>query len=234
MKKFKKALVLFLCAVLLVAGSVAGTLAYLQSQTEVANNTFTVGDVKIYLDETDIDGSETKYGYDKLLNAGRDLYNNYTGDYKLIPGRTVTKDPTVWVEENSEPAYVRMIVTVEGYDQLVSALDPSFMSGDMVLLEKLVSWNSTTWASTKFTKVDADTATYEFRYIPNSGIYTATDLAGEYNRLPALFESITVPSSMNNDNLAKLANVSISVVAHAIQSEGFDTAADAWAAFIVS
>ena len=39
---------------------------------------------------------------------------------------------------------------------------------------------------------------------------------------------------MNNDNLAKLANVSISVVAHAIQSEGFDDATAAWAAFIES
>lgn len=50
MKTKSKALFLMLCAVLLVAASVLGTMAYLTSTDEVVN-TFTVGSVAIKLDE---------------------------------------------------------------------------------------------------------------------------------------------------------------------------------------
>ena len=56
MKKTKKALLLSLCAVMLVTASVLGTMAYLTSTDEVVN-TFTVGNVAITLDETDVDNS---------------------------------------------------------------------------------------------------------------------------------------------------------------------------------
>ena len=46
MKKTKKALLLSLCAVMLVTASVLGTMAYLTSTDEVVN-TFTVGNVAI-------------------------------------------------------------------------------------------------------------------------------------------------------------------------------------------
>ena len=50
MKARSKALLLTLCAVLLVAASVLGTAAYLTS-TESVTNTFSVGQVKITMDE---------------------------------------------------------------------------------------------------------------------------------------------------------------------------------------
>lgn len=232
MKKFKKALVLFLCAVLLVAGSVAGTLAYLQAKSEVAQNTFTVGDIVIKLDETNIDGVVSGDG----VIDGRDLRNEYSGDNKLVPGQPVTKDPTVWVKGTSEPAYIRMIVTVGEYDQLVEAVsyDSKFINKDMVVLSELVTWDYNTWKFHGFTKSsDGETGTYEFRYYPNAGIYTAStgenDHGTEYNRLPALFTAINVPAEISNTDLAKLANVSINVVAEAIQAEGFADEAAAWA-----
>ena len=49
MKSKKKVFVTVLCAVLLVAASVLGTMAYLTSNDEVVN-TFTVGNVQIKLD----------------------------------------------------------------------------------------------------------------------------------------------------------------------------------------
>ena len=52
MKKLK-VLGLSLCAVLLIAASVLGTLAYLTAQDTVTN-TFTVGQVDITLDETKV------------------------------------------------------------------------------------------------------------------------------------------------------------------------------------
>ncbi len=95
MKTKTKALVLSLCAVLLVAVSVFTTIAYLQSRDEV-NNTFTVGKVKITLDEAKVD----QYGVKE--NDTRVKENAY----KLIPGHKYTKDPTVHFEEGSEASYL--------------------------------------------------------------------------------------------------------------------------------
>ena len=50
MKTKSKALLLTLCAVLLVTASVLGTMAYLTSQDQVVN-TFTVGSVAIKLED---------------------------------------------------------------------------------------------------------------------------------------------------------------------------------------
>lgn len=94
MKKAKKVLLLALCAILLVAGSVMGTLAYLTSQASV-ENTFTAGNVTITMVESDVD----EYGQ----NANGTTNGN---EYKLVPGHTYTKDPTITVGSNSENCYV--------------------------------------------------------------------------------------------------------------------------------
>lgn len=90
MKKTKKVLVLSLCAVMLVTASVLGTMAYLTSTDEVVN-TFTVGNVAITLDETDVDNSTPGDNDRDKANA-----------YKLIPGHEYGKDPIVHVDTNSE------------------------------------------------------------------------------------------------------------------------------------
>ena len=234
--KMKKVLALLLAVVLLVGCSVMGTLAYLSSQTQLAKNTFTVGDVVIWLDEEDVDESNTgikgedpetgKGEGDGLINPGRDLQN----DYQLIPGRVLDKDPTVWVKEGSEEAYIRMLVTVSNIDALKEAL-PEFVADDGVfLLQNLVDWNAEVW---QYAGYDEATATYEFRY---DTTYTAAEDNGDdvdnYEDLEPLFTQITVPGTINNDNLAKLDGVYIEVVAHAIQAEGFNGDADAaWLAF---
>lgn len=93
MKTKSKALILTLCAVLLVAASVLGTMAYLTSQDQVVN-TFTVGQVQITLDEEDTDNSTP--------DADRDKANAY----HLLPGHTYTKDPTIHVDANSEDCFL--------------------------------------------------------------------------------------------------------------------------------
>lgn len=80
--KTKKALATGLCAVAIAGASVFGTLAWLTDKTDPIQNTFTVGNVDITLAET-------------------------TGpEYKMIPGYTLEKDPTVTVKANSEKSYV--------------------------------------------------------------------------------------------------------------------------------
>lgn len=101
MKKTSKALLLSLCAVLLVTASVLGTMAYLTSQDQVVN-TFTVGNVAITLDEKDVDNST-------LGGNDRDKANAY----KLMPGHNYEKDPIVHVDANSEDCYLFVKVVNE-------------------------------------------------------------------------------------------------------------------------
>lgn len=96
MKKKTKALMLVLCAVLLVTASVLGTMAYLTSTDQVVN-TFTVGKVAITLDEAKVD-SDGK----PVADAARVKENAY----HLLPGHGYTKDPTVHVQANSEDSFI--------------------------------------------------------------------------------------------------------------------------------
>ena len=92
----KKSIALVMMAVLLVAASVMGTLAYLTSKDTV-KNTFTVGKVKITLDEAKVN----EYG-EADTPASRVKENTY----KLIPGHAYTKDPTVHFAAGSEAGYL--------------------------------------------------------------------------------------------------------------------------------
>lgn len=96
MKKKTKALMLVLCAVLLVTASVLGTMAYLTSTDKVVN-TFTVGKVAITLDEAKVDPDGKP-----VADAARVKENAY----HLLPGHGYTKDPTVHVQANSEDSFI--------------------------------------------------------------------------------------------------------------------------------
>lgn len=223
MKKFK-ALLVVACALLLVAASVFGTMAYLTSTTGEVKNTFTVGNVAITLDEAkvnvngkpvDANGKEVE-----LAKAPRVTSNQY----KLIPSHEYTKDPTIHVTAGSEDAYVRMNVKVNNLNKLKAAFPTDkyadYYAGDVFLLEKLVKgWDSSKWA---FQSFHTDTATYEFRY---------TDKAVAGQNLPALFTHIAIPGTVDKAALGNLGEVEIVITADAIQAEGFDDAAAAWNAF---
>ena len=94
--KAKKVLALVLCAALLVAGSVAATLAYLKDDASVTN-TFTIGNVTITMDEAKVD----LYGV-----ADEEADRVLSNEYKLIPSHTYTKDPTITVGNTSEDCYL--------------------------------------------------------------------------------------------------------------------------------
>ena len=95
MKKAEKVLIVLLCAVLIMGATVAGTFAFLTSRDSV-QNTFTIGNVKITMDEAKV----TEYG----VKDGDSRVGANT--YKLVPGQTYTKDPTVYVDGDSEPCFV--------------------------------------------------------------------------------------------------------------------------------
>ncbi len=96
MRTKTKALALALCAVLLVVTTVFVTMAFLTSKDSVTN-TFTVGKVTITLDEAKVD----EYG--KAADSKDRVKEN---KYKLIPGHTYTKDPTIHVADGSEECWL--------------------------------------------------------------------------------------------------------------------------------
>lgn len=220
MKSKHKALLLSMCAVLLVAATAFGTLAYL-TDSEAVKNTFTVGSVGLSLDEAKVnpDGSYVT-DHDNRVQKN---------EYHLLPGHTYYKDPTVTVDAGSEDAYVRMIVTVENIDDLKAALtDTKYYGTDGTFLLQMLcgDWDSNTWLFEGYTQNTTGTeGYYEFRY---KEVVAKSENA---TVLPDLFKTITVPGEIDNDHLAYLADVKIVVAAHAIQADGFDTADEAWAAF---
>ena len=236
MKTKSKALLLTLCAVLLVAASVLGTMAYLTSTAKV-ENTFTIGKVEIKLDETDVTNS-----------TGPRVTAN---SYKLMPGTTYTKDPTVTVLKGSEDSYVRMKVTFNNAKEIIAlCTDPEFadeVTGvenafPLIRMVNFVKANAAKWdgiipdnmvetedmlADTNYCVYDetANTLTYYFYYKA-----TVSGTNGDVV-LPVLFDSIKVPEHVTGEQLKALNDFKITVVAEAIQAGSFTNAADAWSHF---
>lgn len=209
MKTKTKALALVLSAVLLVVTTVFTTMAFLTSTDEV-KNTFTVGNVEITLDEAKVD----EYGV-KIEGADRVQEN----EYKLIPGHTYVKDPTVTVTKGSEPCYVRMIVTITDF------ADVKEVFGDDFLPQNFVNgWDGSVWESTNVVNEDKEkgTATYEFWYKDE------VDAREGDVKLDALFDEIFVLDNIDGKALEALEEMEINIVAHAIQADGFNSAKDAW------
>lgn len=241
MKTKSKALLLTLCAVLLVAASVLGTMAYLTSSAEV-KNTFTIGKVEIKLDEAKVtaDGIPVE-------GAARVTANSY----KLMPGTTYTKDPTVTVKAGSEESYVRMKVTFNNAKEIIAlCTDPEFAdevtgAENAFPLIRMVNYTDTAelyWdgllldnmfeteemlAMPKYFAYDktADTLTYIF-YYRETVTATTADVV-----LPVLFDSIKVPEWVTGAQLAELNNFKITVIAEAIQAGSFADVDDAWSHF---
>ena len=212
MKTRSKALLLTLCAVLLVAATIFGTMAYLTSQDTVTN-TFTVGKVNIKLDEA-------KANSDGTLVEGAERVK--ANSYKLLPGHTYSKDPMVTVLSGSESSYVKMTVTFSKADEL----DAIFAPDGANLTSIFNGYDPDHWTYKGNTKDEtANTRTYEFWYKEAVAAPTA-DVA-----LDALFDSITVPGEITNEQLATIEGMTITVNAYAIQADGFADAAAAWAAF---
>lgn len=212
MKTKSKALLLTLCAVLLVTASVLGTMAFLTSNDEVVN-TFTVGSVAIKLDEA-------KANTDGSLVEGAERVK--ANSYKLLPGHTYNKDPMVTVLNGSEASYIKMTVTFSK----ASALDAIFDPTGANLISIFNGYGSNNWTYKGNTEdATADTRTYEFWY------KETVDAPDSDVPLDALFDSITVPGTITNEQLATIEGMTITVNAYAIQADGFANAEAAWAAF---
>lgn len=192
MKKAKKILLLVLCAALLVSASVMGTLAYLTSKTETITNTMSVGKVTITMDEMDVD----LYGI-KETDA-RVLENTY----KLIPGHTYVKDPTIHVAQGSEACW--LFVKIEN--------GIADIEGSNTIADQMISNG---WVQMSGGSIWYKNAVIDARN-------EATDVA--------IFGTFTIANNADANRIWGNSGLTISVTAYAIQADGFATAEAAWTA----
>ncbi|MCI6568716.1 MAG: SipW-dependent-type signal peptide-containing protein [Dysosmobacter sp.] len=216
--KARKILAMVMALALTAALAVGGTLAYLTSQDTVTN-TFTVGKVAITLDEAKVNtaGEPVDENGAKVerLNAPRVAENSY----HLLPGHTYTKDPTITVKANSEESYIRVFVSINEQADLDKIFAP-----DGIDLRTVLTGSSDNWTYAG-DKVEDDTRTYELRY------KTTVSAGNTDEKLDPVFTAVVIPGEITNDDLATIQDLKITVVAQAIQADGFDTADLAWAAF---
>lgn len=224
MKSIKKAVLLVLCMVALVTAAVFGTLAYLTDSEEVIN-TFTVGNVDITVDEAPV----TPDG-EIIPDEDRVTENKY----HLIPGQSYVKDPTMTVMAGSEESYVRMLVAISDYSDILAVFGEDFLPQDFV-----EGWDNEIWVTTGVIAVDEayDVAVYEFRYHETVDGFVADgeDEGDEPDAedvvLEALFTKFTIPGELTGEQLEQIQDMKIAVQGHAIQTAGFEDADEAWEAF---
>ena len=210
----KRFVAILLCVTLVALAAIGATFAYL-TDTKSVNNTFTMGNVAIKLDETNV--------------------NDPTGDrvtsnaYNVYPGAVVKKDPVVH-NTGKNAAYIRATVNVSNWMNLVGAYYPDFKEtfpndGYKAALNLLVGELGKGWSVVGVEAGDTFTiGQFDAKFILK---YEGTLAAGADTT--AMFQTVTIPAGIDNANTDSFKEVK--VVAQAIQADGFDTWEDAFAAY---
>lgn len=210
----KRFVAILLCVTLVALAAIGATFAYL-TDSKTVNNTFTMGNVAIKLDETNV--------------------NDPTGDrvtsnaYNVYPGAVVTKDPIVH-NTGKNAAYIRATVNVSNWMNLCAAYYPESgfeftKPGYEKSLELLVGTLGEGWSVVGVEAGDTFTiGQFDAKFILK---YDGELAAGDDTT--AMFQTVTIPAGIDNANTDSFKEVK--VVAQAIQADGFDTWEAAFAAY---
>ena len=204
MKKVRNIIALLLCAILLVGASVAGTVAYLTSQSEVVN-TFTVGKVIITLDERDVDNDDNKEDNVTVDDVTRDKANKY----KLIPGQRYEKDPVIHVDSTSESCwvFVKVINDIEKFEA------------------------ETTTGDNAYTDIAGQIAANNWTALNGvANVYYKEYEEGQADKDLEVFQGFTLSDEAEDiDGWNSIdENTKITVIGYAVQYDAFNSAKDAW------
>ncbi|MBS6752556.1 MAG: SipW-dependent-type signal peptide-containing protein [Firmicutes bacterium] len=210
----KRFVAILLCVTLVALAAIGATFAYL-TDSKTVNNTFTMGNVAIKLDETNV--------------------NDPTGDrvtsnaYNVYPGAVVTKDPIVH-NTGKNAAYIRATVNVSNWMNLCAAYYPESgfeftKPGYEKSLELLVGTLGEGWSVVGVEAGDTFTiGQFDAKFILK---YDGELAAGDDTT--AMFQTVTIPTGIDNASTDSFSGVK--VVAQAIQADGFDTWEAAFAAY---
>ena len=203
MKKTSKALLLGLCAVLLVAASILGTMAYLTDNAKVENS-FTLGKVEITLTEAKVNEKG------KADNSVPRVSEN---TYKLVPGLTYDKDPTIYVKDNSEDSY--LFVKVE--DGIKTLENAGNTVEDQMVTSRM--WKKVT-------------GTINVYVYTGGGADPKLVTANEGKNGIKVFEHFTVRNTATKQDLIDNQANKIIITAYAVQANGWDGTGTDKAAYI--
>lgn len=210
--KLRRVLMLVSCAVMIVSLSVGATLAYLTATTNSVVNSFTVGNVSFDdptlgndLDEAKVD----VYGVPET-NASRVTANAY----KLIPGHSYTKDPTVHIGSTSEDGY--LFVRVQNGIVNIEAADEKDAEGAVT--------KAVTIAAQMAAKgwIALNDANYPDVYYKANPVSKDADVE--------VFESFTLKDDIDQTTLESYKTATINIQAYLVQADGFGSATAAWEA----
>lgn len=212
----KRFVAILLCVTLVALAAIGATFAYL-TDTKTVDNTFTMGNVAIKLDETNV--------------------NDPTGDrvtsntYNVYPGAVVTKDPIVH-NTGKNAAYIRATVNVSNWMNLCAAYYPESgfeftKPGYEKSLELLVGTLGEGWSVVGVEAGDTFTiGQFDAKFILK---YDGKLAAGDDTT--AMFQKVIIPAGIDNASADAGSFSSVKVVAQAIQADGFDTWQAAFAAY---
>ena len=200
MKTRSKALLLILCAMLLLIASALGTVAYLTVQDTVTN-TFSVGKV----DATLIEGSAGKRSM-RARSTGAPVDEN---DHILMPGHTYTKDHTIHVDAVSEDSYI--FVKVENGIASYEAASSAEEGGYRTIADQITA--------NGWTALESAADVYYREYAKSSA---GSDFA--------VFDTFKIADNANDAESWGSCDAQVAVTAYAVQKDGFDTASAAWTA----
>lgn len=229
-KKLMKAVVLTLSAVVLVVATVFATVAYLAESAGVTN-TFTVGDVSITMFEHQVDADG------QIPSSNPVIVNGNT--YHLIPNKTYDKNPTIEIlKSENAPDGVEyldnMYLFVKTVNQIRTA--EAGNNGDTThptmrqqmeaygWVEFIRSGNGTEiiWVyGTRndegvITPIPVNRATIQKN---DEGEYVPGAVAGQFK----LFDEFTIHKDVD---VSRYKTMIIDITAFAIQTSGFNNAAD--------
>ena len=176
----KKILALVLCVVMLAIAIVGGTLAYF-TDADAQENVFVIGNIEIDLTETaavlDKDGN-------KLVDKTTQTDAGATYD-NLMPTNQIVKTPVI-TNTGSNPAYVRVVVTMNNAYALNAAIDDVY---------ETLGWT----ADEVQAKYDEVFNGWDINYNPRPAAHGANDARGIIDRatdatlLAVDFTKVTVP-----------------------------------------
>ena len=172
-------------AIALLLCAVPATYSYLTASSETVVNTFAGGTISLTLDEAKVDTDGTPVDGEERVQENT---------YKVIPGATLYKDPTVTVLEGSVVCYVYLYVE--------NPLDADYFT-----LDYSEDWISiaTTGAKTLY-------------------VYkTTVDAADGDVALTPIFTTVTVSGELTSEQIEAMGEVQIKVQAYAVQADSLDS-----------
>ena len=199
------------CMVLVAVVSIGGTMAWLVDKSDTVSNTFVAGNVTITLDDAKFNSKgdfinvekdpDTNEDTDTIVNSITEATRVTSNDYKLVPGNTYHKDPTVTVKAGSEACYLFVEVDAAGTEYFTYGVDSGWTQGG--------TGNS----------------------VPTNVYYRTVDASTEDQKFTVLTNNIITISSteVTSENMATVEEAAhLDFVAYAVQKDNVSTVDDAW------